>query len=200
MHPRISEVTCLNLCPEQNATAKERAAAHRSGRRLRIVEASFDATACPARRYDLAFSQDAFLHATHKGRAYAEPYRITRPGGAFVFCDLLCGDAPGLTVHELAGFADENRIEHWLDPGQVVAACAQVGWADVKFVDLTTDLRISFQLMLKKVSVARTVRWTWLDARHRLTHAHHREKGHFHARARRCRFECQSRPAHELPR
>mmetsp|Transcript_21337 Transcript_21337/g.43840 ORF Transcript_21337/g.43840 Transcript_21337/m.43840 type:complete len:905 (+) Transcript_21337:130-2844(+) len=151
-HSRISEATCLNLCHDQNITAKERATERNLSDRVKIVEATFDDTPCPSNHYDLTFSQDAFVHAVQKGKAYAEAYRITKPGGAFVFCDLMCGDNPDLTVIELAHFAEKNRINDWLNPSQIVKTCKEAGWADVTFIDLTTDLRISFQLMLKKVT------------------------------------------------
>lgn len=148
----ISKATCVNLCHEQNITATERAAELNLSDKITVVEASFDSTSCHPNHYDLAFSQDAFIHAVSKDTAYAEAYRVTKPGGAFVFCDLVCGNDPDLTVQELAQFAEKNRINDWLNPNQIIKTCTNAGWADVKFVDLSTDLRISFQLMLKKVT------------------------------------------------
>ena len=148
----IAEATIVNICHEQNITARDRAAERNLTDRISIVEASFDNTPCPSNHFDLAFSQDAFIHSISKRQTYAEAYRITKPGGAFVFCDLMCGDNPDLTVLELAQFAEKNRINDWLNPSQTVKTCADVGWSNATFVDLTTDLRISFQLMLKKVT------------------------------------------------
>ena len=148
----IAKATCVNLCHDQNITAVERAAEMNLSDKVEVVEASFDETPCPSNHYDLAFSQDAFIHAISKSQAYAEAYRVTKPGGAFVFCDLVCGNDPDLTVQELAQFAEKNRINDWLNPNQTIKTCAEAGWADVKFIDLSTDLRISFSLMLKKVS------------------------------------------------
>lgn len=148
----ISKATCVNLCHEQNITATERAAEMNLSDKIDVIETSFDETPCASNHYDLAFSQDAFIHAVSKEKAYAEAYRITKPGGAFVFCDLVCGNDPDLTVQELAKFAEKNRINDWLNPNQIVKTCTEAGWADVKFIDLSTDLRISFQLMLKKVT------------------------------------------------
>ncbi|KAL3793399.1 hypothetical protein HJC23_001847 [Cyclotella cryptica] len=148
----IAKATCVNLCHEQNITARERAAERNLTDKIDVVESSFDETHCESNHYDLAFSQDAFIHALSKEMAYAEAYRITKPGGAFVFCDLVCGDNPDLTVQELAKFAEKNRINDWLNPSQIIKACQATGWCDVHFIDLSTDLRISFQLMLKKVT------------------------------------------------
>ena len=148
----ISKATCINLCHDQNIIAMERAAERNLSDIIEIVESSFDETPCESNHYDIAFSHDAFIHAVSKEKAYKEAYRITKPGGAFVFCDLVCGDNPDLTVQELAQFAEKNRINDWLNPSQTIKMCQLSGWSDVKFVDLSTDLRISFQLMLRKVS------------------------------------------------
>lgn len=148
----IKSATCINVCHEQNITAKGRADELNLSEKINVVDASFDETPCPSNNYDFAFSQDAFIHAVSKEMAYAEAYRVTKPGGAFVFCDLVCGNDPDLTVQELAQFADRNRINDWLNPSQIVKTCADVGWKDTTFIDLSTDLRISFQLMLKKVT------------------------------------------------
>jgi len=148
----ITSATCINVCHEQNINANERAAELNLTDKINVVDASFDETPCPSNHYDLAFSQDAFIHAVSKEKAFKEAYRVTKPGGAFVFCDLVCGNDPDLTVQELAQFAEKNRINDWLNPNQIVKTCSDAGWADVKFTDLSTDLRISFQLMLKKVT------------------------------------------------
>ncbi|KAL3767791.1 LOW QUALITY PROTEIN: hypothetical protein ACHAWO_005201 [Cyclotella atomus] len=149
---QVSEATCVNVCHEQNLNANARISELGLSDKIEVIDASFDDTPCPSNTYDLAFSQDAFIHAISKEKAYAEAYRITKPGGAFVFCDLVRGSGPDLTVLELAQFAEKNRINDWLNPSHIIKTCTAVGWSDVKFIDLSTDLRISFQLMLKKVT------------------------------------------------
>ena len=101
--------------------------------------------------YDISFSQDAFVHAFSKVKTYREALRVTKPGGVFIFCDLMCGNGPDVSEQELATFAATNMVNDWLTPQANVKACQQAGWTDVAFVDLTSDIRISFQLMLKKV-------------------------------------------------
>lgn len=57
----------------------------------------------------------------------------------------------GVSDEELATFANTNMVNDWLSPEQNVKACTEAGWKDATFVNLTADIRISFQLMLKKV-------------------------------------------------
>lgn len=151
MHPHIKHATCLNLCEEQNALATKEAADAGLADRIEVVTGTYEDAPLDDNKYDACFSQDAFVHAFEKKQAFKEAFRITKPGGAFVWCDLMCGSGEGVTDEELQTFAATNMVNDWLSPEENVAACQAVGWDDVKFVDLTADIRISFQLMLKKV-------------------------------------------------
>ena len=74
-----------------------------------------------------------------------------RPGGAFIFCDLMCGDGPDVSEDELATFAQTNMVNDWLSPEKNVEVAKAAGWENVTFLDLTADIRTSFLLMGKKV-------------------------------------------------
>ena len=80
----------------------------------------------PDATFDLAFSQDAFIHAVSKKKTYEEAYRVTKAGGAFVFCDLMAGDEMDLTESEQQKFTESNVLNDWLTPAenvQVVPKC-----------------------------------------------------------------------------
>lgn len=151
MHPFISKVSCLNLCDEQNDLARKRAADLHLGERIDVLTGTYEEAPFSENQFDLSFSQDAFVHAFSKLKAFSEAFRITKPQGAFIFCDLMCGDGRDVSEEELATFAATNMVNDWLSPEQNVAACEQAGWLDVTFINLTDDIRISFQLMLRKV-------------------------------------------------
>ena len=151
-HAFVAQAACLNLCSEQNALAMSRAKEMGLAERIRVETGTYeDCGMFRENEFDVAFSQDAFVHAFSKLKAYSEALRIVKPGGAFIFCDLMCGDGPGVSDEELATFAQTNMVNDWLSPAQNVKAAEEAGWKDVTFVDLTADIRISFQLMLKKV-------------------------------------------------
>ena len=48
-------------------------------------------------------------------------------------------------------FAETNMVADWLTPEQMVSAANKAGWAEAEFVDLTPDIRLSFELMGRKV-------------------------------------------------
>jgi SAM-dependent methyltransferase len=147
----ISNATCLNLCDEQNDLATKRAAEKGLAKRIKVFTGTYEEAPFGDDSFDIAFSQDAFVHAFSKLKAFSEAIRITKPGGAFIFCDLMCGNGPDVSDEELATFANTNMVNDWLSPEQNVKTCTEAGWADATFVDLSKDIRISFQLMLKKV-------------------------------------------------
>lgn len=150
-HTSISKATCLNLCDEQNALATKCAADLGLEDRITVVTGTYEEAPFEENSFDVSFSQDAFVHAFSKSKTFTEALRVTKAGGAFVFCDLMCGSGEGVSDEELATFAATNMVNDWLSPEENVKACEEAGWGDVKFVDLTGDIRISFQLMLKKV-------------------------------------------------
>jgi len=151
-NPFILRATCLNLCHDQNMTAQHRTKKMGLQNRLEIVEGSFEDVPTPNNAFDLAFSQDAFIHATSKKRVYTEAYRIVKPGGAFVFCDLMNGSEADVPSEENVSFSKSNLVNDWLTPQENVKTCEESGWRDVTWIDLTADIRISFQRMLKKVT------------------------------------------------
>jgi len=152
-HSFIKQAACLNLCDKQNALAKKRAEEKGLSSRIRVETGTYEKVdgIFDDESFDLAFSQDAFVHAFSKTKAYSEALRIVKSGGAFIFCDLMCGDGPDVSEEELATFAQTNMVNDWLSPAENVKAAETAGWKDVTFVDLTADIRVSFQLMGRKV-------------------------------------------------
>eukprot|EP00980_Cylindrotheca_fusiformis_P022180 scaffold9078_cov129-Cylindrotheca_fusiformis.AAC.5 len=151
MNSFISNATCLNLCEEQNDRATKSVAEKGLGERIKVVTGTFEDCPFDDNSFDIAFSQDSFVHAFSKQKAFSEAFRVTKPGGAFMFCDLMCGDGTDVSDEELAIFFNTNNVNDWLTPEQNVQACTQAGWTGVTFVDMTKDFRLSFQSMLKKV-------------------------------------------------
>lgn len=150
-HHPTRQAVCLNVCQQQNEMAQAKVQQAQLQDTIQIVQGDFEQAPFPDGTFDLAFSQDAFVHARRKLRTYTEAFRLTRPGGAFVFCDVTAG--PDTTEEELTVFAKRNAIHDFLRPAHNRQAMETAGWRDVHCVDFTFDMRISFQLMLQKVHV-----------------------------------------------
>mmetsp|Transcript_12624 Transcript_12624/g.30988 ORF Transcript_12624/g.30988 Transcript_12624/m.30988 type:complete len:1158 (+) Transcript_12624:43-3516(+) len=149
---RVSS-TCLNLCRNQNRENRQKVAAEVLKERVEVVDGTFDRL--PDRwtgLYDGCYSQDAFVHAYSKEQALAEALRVTKGGGWLILSDLHCGEGPSVSGEELHSFAQTNMANDWQTPEQMVATAKRAGWSGAKFIDLTAHIKLSFQLMLKKVA------------------------------------------------
>ena len=123
--PRISEES-----EEQNALARQRAEEAGLADRITVVTGTYEEAPFEDGAFDVAFSQDAFVHAFSKAKTFGEALRVTRPGGVFVFCDLMCGSGEGVSEEELATFAATNMVNDWLSPEENVKACEEAGWEE----------------------------------------------------------------------
>lgn len=150
--PRV-EAMCINLCPNQNQENMDRAKKLGLGDRIKVTTGTYmEMPKEWANTFDGCFTQDAFVHAYSKEAGLREALRVTKPGGFLVLCDLHCGDGPDVSAEELHTFAETNMVADWLTPEEMVVAAKNAGWADAHFIDLTPDIRLSFQLMGRKVT------------------------------------------------
>lgn len=152
LHPGV-KAQCVNLCPNQNKENMERAKSMGLGDRISVHTGTYmEMPAEWANSFHGCFSQDAFVHAYSNEAGLKEALRVTKPGGFLVLCDLRKGTGKGVSAEELHTFAETNMVADWLTNDEIVVACKNAGWGDVKFVDMTTDIRLSFELMGRKVT------------------------------------------------
>lgn len=83
------EMTCLNIAARQNQKNQE--AIDREGLRDKVTirNASFQDIPFESETFDFAWSLDAMDHSPDKCRLLDEVDRILRPGGVFIFTDLM---------------------------------------------------------------------------------------------------------------
>ena len=63
-----------------------------------------------------------------------------------------------MSAQELHTFAETNMVADWLTPEEMVTAAKAAGWGNVEFVDLTPDIRLSFQVACSYIRVCECVR------------------------------------------
>jgi sarcosine/dimethylglycine N-methyltransferase len=86
-------VTCLNLSAVENE--RNRALTREAGLEdhITVVDGSFDSLPFERPQFDLAWSQDAILHAPDRRAVLDEVARVLKPGGDFIFTDPMQADA-----------------------------------------------------------------------------------------------------------
>lgn len=87
-----ANVTCLNLSGVENDRNRE--LTHEAGleARIEVVDGSFDDMPFGDAAFDIAWSQDAILHAPDRLAVLDEVARVLKPGGDFVFTDPMQAD------------------------------------------------------------------------------------------------------------
>lgn len=88
-----AHVTCLNLSAVENE--RNRAMTREAGLddKITVVDGSFDSVPFDAETFDLAWSQDAILHAPDRRAVLDEIARVLKPRGEFIFTDPMQADA-----------------------------------------------------------------------------------------------------------
>lgn len=87
-----AHVTCLNLSAVENERNRKLSAEAGLGNRIEVVDGSYDAMPLPDAGFDIAWSQDAILHAPDRGAVLDEVARVLKPGGLFLFHDPMQAD------------------------------------------------------------------------------------------------------------
>lgn len=87
-----AHVTCLNLSSVENDRNRKLTEAAGLSARIDVVDGSFDAMPFADASFDIAWSQDAILHAPDRSAVLDEVARVLKPGGLFVFHDPMQAD------------------------------------------------------------------------------------------------------------
>jgi sarcosine/dimethylglycine N-methyltransferase len=87
-----AKVVCLNLSAVEND--RNRALTRKAGLadKVDVVDGSFDAVPFEDGTFDLAWSQDAILHAPDRRAVLDEVARVLKPSGDFIFTDPMQAD------------------------------------------------------------------------------------------------------------
>jgi sarcosine/dimethylglycine N-methyltransferase len=96
-----ANVTCLNLSAVENERNRKLTEAAGLSDRIEVVDGSFDKMPFEDASFDIAWSQDAILHAPDRSAVLDEVARVLKPGGLFVFHDPMQAD----------GLADKTALQ-----------------------------------------------------------------------------------------
>lgn len=87
-----ANVVCLNLSAVENARNRSLTLDAGLADKVAVVDGSFDAVPFDAASFDLAWSQDAILHAPDRRAVLDEVARVLKPAGDFIFTDPMQSD------------------------------------------------------------------------------------------------------------
>ena len=87
-----AHVTCLNVARVENERNRKLTKDAGLDDRIEVVDGSFDDLPFDEAQFDVAWSQDAILHAPDRKAVLDEVARVLKPGGLFVFTDPMQAD------------------------------------------------------------------------------------------------------------
>jgi SAM-dependent methyltransferase len=134
--------------------------------RIRVHDASFEACPLEDGCADLAWSQDAILHAGDRQEVLREVKRLLRPGGAFVFTDPMAADGvdsvrlrPILERIHLGDLGSPSRYRAWAEQAGLV--CEH--WSDHTDMLVSHYTRVREELRRRRDELAATINCGYLD-------------------------------------
>ena len=143
-------VECVNLCEIQNALNRRRGLGLGFAERLEVHTMSFDQL--PDRwsdRFDIVWSQEALCHALDKRAVLGESWRVLKPGGVFLFTDIMLDNA--VADQDARSFTDRNVVSDLATPAQYVNWLTDIGFQDASFHDWSHQLESNFQRMRQRI-------------------------------------------------
>lgn len=87
-----ARVTCVNLSDVENARNHQLSADQGLSDRIEVVHSAFEDIPVKDGTFDVAWSQDAFLHSADRTKVLSEAVRALRPGGELIFTDPMQAD------------------------------------------------------------------------------------------------------------
>ncbi len=111
----------------------------RTGLDGRVTVVRGDVTAAPFAdgRFDVVWSQEAFLHVPDKAAMLGSARRVLGPRGRLAFTDWVAG--PSLTSEDRALMREGIAALSIVEPADYVAALRTAGFAAVETTDVSTD-------------------------------------------------------------
>lgn len=142
------EVLAVNVSPEQNERARALNERSGLGEAITVIEGSYTDVPAQDESFDLAWSQDAFLHSDRREVAIAEAARVLRPGGELVFTDPMGAD--GTAVEDLVPVLDRLHLPSLGSPAHYRAHAEAAGLVEVGFEDHTDQLTTHYRRVLEE--------------------------------------------------
>ncbi|NER39123.1 MAG: methyltransferase domain-containing protein [Oscillatoria sp. SIO1A7] len=144
------QVTCVNIGLNQNQQnslrAKELGIAHL----IDIVECSFEDLPLDwSNKFDVVWSEEAFCHAEDKHQVIREAKRVLKPGGTFVFTDIMLAEKA--SMDDVKAFTAKNAVTDLSCIKDYVEWCVFEKLKNFTYHDLTTHLWINFHKLIERI-------------------------------------------------
>ncbi|MDX1589261.1 MAG: methyltransferase domain-containing protein [Oleiphilaceae bacterium] len=141
-------VVALNLSEVENERNRDTNRAHHLDSLIEVMDASFESIPFEHKRFDIVFSQDAFLHSGDRTRVIEEIARVLKPGGTLIFTDpMKADDCPDGVLQPIL---DRLHLDTLGSPAFYRETLAKNGFSEIGFEDHSAQLPRHYGRVLKE--------------------------------------------------
>ena len=131
-------VRCINLSETQNSRNRQLTVAQGLENKIEVTDGSFENLPEGGAVYDVAWSQDSFLHSGARDKVMDEIDRVLKPGGKLIFTDpMQADDCPEGVLQPVL---ERIHLSSLGSPGFYREQARRLGWQEVEFREMTDQL------------------------------------------------------------
>jgi SAM-dependent methyltransferase len=143
-------VDCLNLSEGQNRRNRELNQKQGLNSQIRVIEGSFEEMPFANQRYDIVWSQDAFLFSSDRIKMLQEVHRVLKKGGHFIFVDPMKSDnCPGEVIQLLL---ERIHLDSMSSFNFYRSAATTLGFEEIQVIELTEQLTKHYVRLLEEIN------------------------------------------------
>jgi len=139
-------VDCLNLSQVQNERNRNKNKELGLDGIIRVIEGNFEEMPSEDQAYDVVWSQDSILHSSNRKRVLEEVNRVLKPGGLFIFTDIMQSENCPLEVIEV--LVKRIHLSSLASFSFYQQAAQELLWEEVLVTDLSEHLPIHYAKVL----------------------------------------------------
>jgi sarcosine/dimethylglycine N-methyltransferase len=150
-------VDCVNLSEPQNARNRELSRDAGLENLVVVIDGSFEELPQENAQFDVAWSQESFLHSGNRQSVFEEIDRVLKPGGHLIFTDpMQADDCPEGVLQPVL---DRLHLDSLASPGFYGAQARQLGWQEADARMMTDQLmrhygRVREELLARRDSLS----------------------------------------------
>ncbi|MEM1370727.1 MAG: methyltransferase domain-containing protein [Pseudomonadota bacterium] len=132
------QVTALNLAEKENQRNRQMTQEAGLADKITVIDGSFEDIPLDTSSVDVVWSQDAILHSGRRDQVVQEVGRVLKPGGQFLFTDIL--ESGGASREDLEPVLQRIHLESLASQTFYDATCQTAGLNKIEFVEMTSQL------------------------------------------------------------
>jgi len=141
------EVVALNLSEVENERARALNREQGLDDKIEVIDGNFEELAYDDETFDIAWSQDAFLHSPSREQVIKETARILKSGGEFVFTDpMQADDCPEGVLQPIL---ERIHLESMASPQFYREVAEKHGFRKIEFEEQTEQLKNHYSAVLR---------------------------------------------------